>query len=59
MEINLMTGWGVRYQQGDFNMTSNDSKLFPPRTKWEADGYRPDEYGHWLKGRLAALLRAD
>jgi hypothetical protein len=42
-------GWGVRYQQGDFNMTS-DSKLFPTRTKWEADGYLPDEYGHWLKG---------
>jgi hypothetical protein len=42
-------GWGVSYQQGDFNMTS-DSKLFPTRTKWEADGYLPDEYGHWLKG---------
>ncbi len=42
-------GWGVRYQQGDFNMTS-DSKLFPPRPKWEAEGYHPDQYGHWLKG---------
>jgi hypothetical protein len=30
-------------------MTS-DSKLFPPRPKWEADGYRPDEYSRWLKG---------
>jgi hypothetical protein len=39
----------VRYQQGDFNMTA-DSKLFPTRTKWEADGYIADEYGHWLKG---------
>jgi len=29
---------------------TNDSKLFPPRPKWEADGYRPDEYSRWLKG---------
>lgn len=43
------SGWGIKYQQGDFNMTS-DSKLFPPRPKWEEKGYRPDEYGHWLKG---------
>ena len=42
-------GWGIHYRQGDFNMTS-DSKLFPPRPKWEEKGYRPDEYGHWLKG---------
>lgn len=42
-------GWGIQYQQGDFNMTS-DSKLFPPRPSWEAKGYQPDEYGHWLKG---------
>ncbi|HPL67541.1 MAG TPA: hypothetical protein PLG94_13490 [Smithellaceae bacterium] len=42
-------GWGIKYAQGDFNMTS-DSKLFPPRPKWEADGYRPDEYSRWLKG---------
>ena len=42
-------GWGVKYAQGDFNMTS-DSKLFPPRAKWEAQGYRPDEYSRWLKG---------
>ena len=42
-------GWRIRYSQGDFNMTS-DSKLFPPRTKWEAEGYRPDEYSRWLKG---------
>ena len=41
--------WGIRYSQGDFNMTS-DSKLFPPRPKWEAKGYRPDEYSRWLKG---------
>lgn len=42
-------GWGIKYAQGDFNMTS-DSKLFPPRTKWEEQGYRPDEYSRWLKG---------
>ena len=42
-------GWGVKYQQGDFNMTS-DSKLFRPRHKWESEGYQPDEYGHWVKG---------
>ena len=43
-------GWGIKYKQGDFNMTS-DSKLFPPLPKWEAKGYQPDEYGHWLLGK--------
>lgn len=43
------TGWAVKYRQGDFNMTS-DSKLFPPRPKWEKMGYIPDEHGLWLKG---------
>ena len=42
-------GWGIRYAQGDFNMTS-DSRLFPPRPQWEATGYRPDEYSRWLLG---------
>ena len=42
-------GWGIRYSQGDFNMTS-DSRLFPPRPRWEAKGYRPDEYSRWLLG---------
>ena len=42
-------GWGIRYSQGDFNMTS-DSQLFPPRPQWEAKGYRPDEYSRWLLG---------
>ena len=41
--------WGIRNSQGDFNMTS-DSHLFPPRPQWEASGYRPDEYGRWLRG---------
>lgn len=42
-------GWGIKYAQGDFNMTS-DSKLFPPRPLWEEWGYRPDEYSRWIKG---------
>ena len=41
-------GWGIKYAT-EFHMT-NDSKLFPPRPKWEARGYRPDEYSRWLKG---------
>src|SRR5690606_38313729 len=41
-------GWGIKYAT-EFHMT-NDSKLFPPRPKWEEKGYQPDEYGHWLKG---------
>ena len=41
------TGWKIHYAQGDFNMTS-DSHLFPPRPKWEAKGYKPDEYGRWI-----------
>ena len=43
-----LDGWGIKYAR-EFDMT-NDSKLFPPRPQWEAKGYRPDEYGHWLKG---------
>ncbi len=41
-------GWGIEYGR-EFD-TTNDSRLFPPRPKWEKDGYVPDEYGHWLKG---------
>ena len=44
-----LDGWGIKYAQGEFNMTS-DSKLFPPRPKWEEQGYCPDEYSRWLKG---------
>ncbi|MCO4100246.1 MAG: hypothetical protein HEQ38_12815 [Gemmatimonas sp.] len=43
-----LDGWGVKYST-EFHMT-NDSKLFPPRPKWEAQEYRPDEYSRWLKG---------
>ena len=41
--------WNLSYAR-EFDMT-NDSKLFPPRPKWEEQGFVPDEYGHWLKGR--------
>jgi hypothetical protein len=51
-------GWDLRFQQGDFNMTS-DSKLFPPLPKWEARGYQPDEYGHWLKGDWRPVTEFD
>ncbi len=40
--------WGITYAR-EFDMT-NDSKLFPPRPKWDAEGYRPDEYSRWVKG---------
>jgi hypothetical protein len=40
--------WRIKYAR-EFDMT-NDSKLFQPKPKWEADGYRPDEYSRWLKG---------
>ncbi len=42
-------GWGIRYTR-EFDMT-NDSGLFRPRPRWEADGYRPDEYSRWLVGK--------
>jgi hypothetical protein len=38
-------GWGIKYST-EFHMT-NDSKLFPPRPKWEELGYRRDYYGRW------------
>lgn len=47
-------GWGIQYAR-EFDMT-NDSKLFPPRPKWEARGYIPDEYGHWLKGAWRPVM---
>jgi len=45
-------GWNLRYTT-EFHMT-NDSKLFPPRWKWEEQGYRPDEYGNWINGNWQA-----
>lgn len=51
-------GWGIRYAQGDFNMTS-DSKLFPPLPKWRENGYTgPDKFGRWIgpNGQFALPL---
>ena len=45
--------WGIKYGS-EFHMT-NDSKLFPPKTKWEQWGYKPDEYGRWLKGEWKSI----
>jgi hypothetical protein len=42
-------GW--RFNYGLEFMMNTHAKLFPPRPKWEALGFLPDEYGHWLKGR--------
>ena len=44
--------WSVTYST-DFH-TTDDSRLFPPRPKWEELGYRPDEYNRWLKGAWKA-----
>lgn len=41
-------GWGITYAR-EFDMT-NDSALFPSRSKWEEKGYKPDEYSRWIKG---------
>ncbi|NJK30971.1 MAG: hypothetical protein HC927_00405 [Deltaproteobacteria bacterium] len=45
-------GWRIEYST-DLHMT-NDSKLFAPLARWEAQGYRADEYGHWLAGKWRA-----
>lgn len=39
-------GWKIKYAR-EFDMT-NDSKLFPPITKWLEQGYKPDPYGRWI-----------
>jgi hypothetical protein len=49
-------GWGVKYAL-EF-MMNTDAKLFPPREKWEARGFRPDEYGHWLLGDWVPVSEA-
>lgn len=48
-------GWGIRYAQGDFNMTS-DSHLFIGRDKAEEQGYKPDIYGRWVNAAGDVLL---
>jgi hypothetical protein len=51
-----MPGWEIAYTR-EFDMT-NDSKYFPPLEKWEAKGYKPDVFGHWIgpEGGLAVPL---
>lgn len=45
---NGASGWHVEYRR-EFDMT-NQSKLFPPISRWVEWGYRVDEYSRWLKG---------
>jgi len=47
-------GWGIRYGT-EFHMT-NDSKLFVPRDRAEAEGFEPDVYGRWVNGKGEVLL---
>lgn len=47
--------WGIKFAQGDFNMTS-DSKLFIPREKAEEAGYKADAYGRWIGKEGDVLL---
>lgn len=47
--------WGVKYST-EYHL-ANDSKLFPPLATWEAQGYRADEYGRWLKGDWRPIVQ--
>jgi hypothetical protein len=47
-------GWDIKYAT-EFHMT-NDSKLFIGRDKAEANGFEPDEYGHWVNAEGEVLL---
>lgn len=49
--------WQLGYAR-EFDST-NDSRLFPPRETWEQRGYRPDAYGHWLKGEWQQVRPAE
>lgn len=40
-------GWDVTFNL-EF-MMNTEAKLFPLRSKWEKQGFLPDEYGRWLK----------
>ena len=47
-------GWGIEYAR-EFDMT-NDSRLFIPRERAEAQGFRPDAYGRWVSEIGEVLL---
>ena len=49
-------GWGIKYVR-EFDMTG-DSKLFPPRPKWEANGLPSRRVQPLAQGRLASHRRA-
>lgn len=42
-------GWEVTFNL-EF-MMNTEAKLFPLRSKWEKQGFAPDEYGRWIKTR--------
>jgi len=46
--------WALTYKR-EFDMT-NDSALFEPRERMEAEGYVQDQYGHWLKGKWMPVV---
>lgn len=45
-------GWAPTYSR-EFDLT-NDSRFFPNRARWEAEGYKPDSYGRWIKGEWSS-----
>lgn len=47
-------GWRIQ-SSCEFHMTA-DSGSFAARPDWEAKGYRPDDYGHWLGPEGAVAL---
>ena len=46
-------GWRIKYNL-EF-MMNTDAHLFPPRPRWEARGYQPDEYSRWLRATWRPL----
>jgi hypothetical protein len=47
--LDSASAWNIEFER-ELDMT-NDSHLFVPRAELEANGFRPDIYGHWLSGR--------
>jgi len=50
-------GWDLEYMR-EFH-SADDSGLWKGRAWWEQRGYRPDLYGHWIKGDWRVEARAD